>query len=273
MGGQHSFSGEFDGEFALGPDGLHAYTGRDVLRGLISGIDEALAAPRRSRDVGPCLIGCAPWMDDPELTGKLKQLAGACIVITKQRRATRDLEKLNELHQVNAEAPGLPIDAFSALCQLAPHVDGEPAVVGPYDRVGDVVLPTVRTLGFRQKDRRLVPLMHAKLALLGMLWWHDEDALGHVADVVGFRAHRLWVSSANFTSSSRRSLEHGFWTADPELVEGYQDFLLKLVAASEGLDGEDEPRPQLLPLEYDDTAMAEAMSEMTWDASDEDEDY
>jgi hypothetical protein len=31
-----------------------------------------------------------------------------------------------------------------------------------------------------------VPLMHAKVALLGELWWHDEDALGHVADVIGF---------------------------------------------------------------------------------------
>ena len=211
-------------------------------------------------------------MDDPELIERLKQLAGACIVITKQRRTPRDLEKLEELHQVNAEAPGLPIDAFPDLSQLAPHVDGDPVVVGPYDQVGNIVLPTVRTIGFRRLDTRLVPLMHAKLALLGELWWHDEDALGHVADVYGFRAQRLWVSSANFTSSSRQSLEHGFWTAEPELLDGYQDFLLKLVGASEGLDGEDEPKPQLLPVEYDDEAMAEAMAEMQWNETDEDED-
>jgi hypothetical protein len=47
-----------------------------------------------------------------------------------------------------------------------------------------------------------VPLIHAKLALLGELWWHDEDALGHIADVTGFRARRLWVSSVNFTVSA-----------------------------------------------------------------------
>lgn len=271
---EHSFSGEFDDEFTFG-EGQTAYVGRDVLRGLVCGIDEALQAPRRSRsrDLGPCLIGCAPWMDDPELIGMLKQLSGACVVLTKQRRSARDLEKLTMLHQLNADAPGLLVEAFPDLSQLALHVDGEPSVAGPYDRSGDVVLPTVRTIGFRPKDRRLVPLMHAKLALLGDLWWHDEDALGHVSDVYGFRAQRLWLSSANFTSSSRLSLEHGFWTREPRLLEGYQDFLLRLVAASEGLVGEDEPNPQLLPVEYDDEAMAEAMSEMRWDEEDDEEDY
>lgn len=273
MVGPRSFSSEFDHEFTLGSAGLTAYVGRDVLRGLIAGIDEALQAPRRSRsrDLGPCLIGCAPWMDDPELIERLKQLSGACVVLTKQGRTQRDLEKLKSLHQVNADAPGLLIDAFPDLIELAPHEDGEPKVVGPYDRTGDIVLPTVRTIGFRRKDKRLVPLMHAKLALLGELWWHDEDPVGNVADVHWFRASKLWVSSANFTSSSRRSLEHGFWTDEPRLVEGYQDFLLQLVGASEGLDGEDEPTPQLLPVEYDDEAIAEVAAEMSWDEADEEE--
>ncbi|HSF60808.1 MAG TPA: hypothetical protein VLA69_03880, partial [Gaiellaceae bacterium] len=39
----------------------------------------------------------------------------------------------------------------------------------------------------------------AKLALLGHLWWHDEGPLGHVEDVIGFKAKRLWISFANFT--------------------------------------------------------------------------
>jgi hypothetical protein len=273
MAQQHSFSGEFDGEFTFG-ESQTAYVGRNVLRGLVAGIDEALQAPRRSRsrDLGPCLIGCAPWTDDPELIGKLKQLSGACVVLTKQGRTERDLEKLKELHQVNAEAPGLLIDAFPDLSELALGVDGEPAVIGPYDRTGDVVLPTVRTIGYRRTGKRLVPLMHAKLALLGELWWHDEDALGHVGDVYGFKARRLWISSANFTNSSRRSLEHGFWTDEPALLEGYQDFLLRLVGASEGLDGEDEPTPQLLPVEYDDEAIAEVAAEMRRDEDDEEED-
>jgi hypothetical protein len=77
--------------------------------------------------------------------------------------------------------------------------------------------------------------MHAKLALLGHLWWHDEGELG-VEDVTGFAPRRLWISSANFTESSRRSLEFGYWTEDKALMEGAQRFLLRLIAASEGLE-------------------------------------
>lgn len=194
-------------------------------------------------------------------------------MITKQGRSKRDVEQLPELHELNAATPGLPVEAFPELVELAPHVDDKPLVVGPYDRVGELVIPTVRTLGFRRQVSKSghVPLMHAKLALLGELWWHDEDALGHVADVTGFRARRLWVSSANFTVSSRASLEYGYWTAEPALLEGMERFLLRLVAASEGLAGAEEPTPQFLPVDYDDETMREAMDEIEWDEQAEDE--
>ena len=45
MAQERSFSGEFDGEFSLSPEGLSAIVGRGVLRGLIRGIDEALRRP------------------------------------------------------------------------------------------------------------------------------------------------------------------------------------------------------------------------------------
>jgi hypothetical protein len=35
-----------------------------------------------------------------------------------------------------------------------------------------------------------------------------------VADVIGFAARRLWISSANFTRSSRRSPDFGFGVED-----------------------------------------------------------
>lgn len=272
-----SFSSSFDDEFPAGPDCQRAYVGLDVLRGLIAGIDEALEAHRHQRPsarrLGPVVIGVSPWLTDPELVGKLRELTGACIVITKQGRGARDLEQLRDLHELNANSAGLPVDAFPELVELAPHVDDKPVLVGPYDRIGELVIPTVRTLGFRRQasGSGYVPLMHAKLALLGELWWHDEDALGHVADVTGFRARRLWVSSANFTVSSRASLEYGFWTEDRALLEGMRRFLLKLVAASEGLAGADEPAPQFLPVDYDDEAMREAMAEIEWDEEPEDE--
>lgn len=272
-----SFPSSFDDEFPAAPDGQRAYVGLDVLRGLIAGIDQALEVHRQQRPsprrLGPALIGVSPWLTDPDLLRRLKELTCACIVITKQGRSKRDLEQLPELHELNAATPGLPVEAFPDLVELAPHVDDKPVVVGPYDRVGELVIPTVRTLGFRRQasDSGYVPLIHAKLALLGELWWHDEDALGHVTDVTGFRARRLWVSSANFTISSRASLEYGYWTEEPALLEGMERFLLRLVAASEGLAGADEPTPQFLPVDYDDEAMREVMSETDWEEDAEDE--
>jgi hypothetical protein len=50
------------------------------------------------------------------------------------------------------------------------------------------------------------------------------DELGGCADVVGFEI-RPWVSSANFTNSSPRNIEFGFWTKDPALLKGTGRFL------------------------------------------------
>jgi len=123
-------------------------------------------------------------------------------------------------------------------------------------------VPTIRTLGFRRSPTvSYPPLVHAKLAVLGHLWWYDEDAEGTVTDVVGFEARRLWVSSANFTDASRRSLEFGYWTEDPALVQGAERFLVRLMRCSEGLDPDaDSFEPDLAPVDYDEAAMAEAMA-------------
>jgi hypothetical protein len=159
----------------------------------------------------------------------------------------------------------MPVRALAGLGGIAPKVDGKPMVVGPYDRMHAGVIPTVRTLGYRTKGQKLVPILHAKLALLGHLWWHDEDDFGP-ADVMRFKAGRLWVSSANFTSASRRSLEFGCWTEDPALLEGAERFLVKLLGASEDVDPDaDSFDPDLVPVEFDDVAMADAMRDGLWD--------
>lgn len=270
---ERSFPREFNDEFAVGVDpGNRAYVGLDVLRGLINGIEDFIQVKqerwREFRSLGPALLGSSNWINDPELMAKLKELTGACVVVTKKGRTKWDLRKLDELRRANAGAPGLPIRAFPDLAEMRPRVGDSPEVVGPYSQLDNVVLPTIRTLGFRpqsQSDRP--PWIHAKVALLGHLWWHDEGALGHVEDVVGFRPKRLWVSSANFTRASRFSLEVGYWTEDPGLLNGMERFLVKLIGASEGLDPDDEFKPQLLTVEYDDVAMAEViaeMAEMAW---------
>ena len=62
-----------------------------------------------------------------------------------------------------------------------------------------------------------------------------------VVDVIGFTGVRLWISSANFTRSSPRNLELGFWTEEPTLLDGAQRFLVQVMASSEGVDSESTP--------------------------------
>ncbi len=274
------FSNEFDDEFPVGSqEGNRAFAGSNVLRGLVEGIDDFInlrqARWRRYRSLGPVLLGSAMWINDEELIDKLGQLSGACIVVTKQGRKPHDLKKLEPLAALNQRTPGLPVRAFSSLTGLAPKVDGQPLTVGPYSPVYEETVPTIRTLGFRRLPGPVEsspPIIHAKLALLGHLWWHDEDGEGGVADVVGFEGRRLWVSSANLTSSSRRNVEFGYWTEDAALVQGAQRFLVKLMRSSEGLDPEaDSINPDLAPVDYDDVAMAEAWAELRWTAVEDDE--
>lgn len=275
------FPDEFDDEFTVGPqEGNSAFFGRNVLRGLIDGIDDFvhLRQPRwrRYRSLGPVLLGSAMWINDEELIDKLGELSAACIVVTKQGRRSHEVKRLGPLAELNERTPGIPVQAFAALTQLAPKVGGKPAVVGPYSPMYDGTVPTIRTLGFRQLPGPVEsspPILHTKLALLGHLWWHDEDGVSGVADVVGFEARRLWVSSANFTSSSRRSLEFGYWTEEPALVQGAERFLVKLMRSSEGLDPDaDSFDPELAPVEYDDVAMAEAWAELRWAEAEEEAD-
>ncbi len=271
---ENDFDDEFDDVFPVGLQaGNSAYFGRDVLRGLVEGIDEFIKGRMtrerlRYRSLGPALLGSAMWIDDPELIEKIGELAAACIIVTKQKGHSH--KKLEPLSALNTRTPGMPVQAFWALTGVAPKVDGKPLLVGPSSPTYDGTVPTIRAFGVRRVGNDLVPILHAKLALVGNLWWSDEDGSGHVADVVGFNACRLWVSSANFTGRSRRSLEFGYWTEEPALVQGAERFLTKLMGSSEGLDAvSDSFDPDLAPVEFDDVAMPEAGAGM-WSAEDDD---
>ena len=155
----------------------------------------------------------------------------------------------------------MPIRAFPALGGLAPKVDGTPALVGPSSPFDDFVVPTIRTLGFRKQGWN-VPIVQRKLALLGHLWWHDEGPLGHVEDVIGFTPRRLWVSSANFTRSSRGSLSLGIGRKNRAHRGHRATSQWTSMRFSEDLDPEaDSPDPVLAPVDFDDAAMAEAAAE------------
>jgi hypothetical protein len=284
---QRLFPNEFNDTFDVGPEpGNKAFFGLNVLQGLVDGIDDFINESQQRwgrpyESLAPALFGSAMWIDDPSLLDKISELEAACVVVTKQKpkekqnqneeqkqKAKEDyLKKLRPLAEFNKRTPGMPVRAFPSLSYLAPRENGKPAVLGPSSQMYDGFIPTIRTLGFRGGDANgPAPIIHAKLILLGSLWWHDEHPLGHPDDIIGFDAKRLWISSANFTRSSRRSLEFGYWTEEPALVQGADRFLVKLMGSSEPLDpSSDVFDPELVEVEFDDDAMAEALSEYTRD--------
>jgi hypothetical protein len=276
-GRRRRFGSEFDVRVELDPPGCRASFGLNMMGDLVAGIDEFVALRQERwgafRAVGPVLLGCAMWFDDAELVTALGRLAGAGVVIKKQGRRQRDRLKLAQLAALNERTPGLLFGAFPELGGLAPTVDGEPRQIGPYDNLDEFVLPSVRTLGFRSSSPfDNPPIIHAKLALLGQLCWHDEDALGYPADVFFFRAKRLWLSSANFTTSSRRSLDFGLWLEEPAVLEGARRYLLGLLAHSEPLDADpDDYQPELAPVTFDDAEMAAAVPPYDPDEEEDDD--
>ena len=73
------------------------------------------------------------------------------------------------LQDLNDRSPGLPVRAFADLIGSGPTFGGKPTVLEPNAYLDALVVPTVRTLGYRKRRNDLVPIMHAKLALLGHL--------------------------------------------------------------------------------------------------------
>jgi hypothetical protein len=261
----------FDARFAFGPDDRWTgYLGRDVLRGLIAGIDEfhaTKARERRFRILGSALLGAFMWLDDSELVQRIGEFPYACVVITKQPRDSRHQTRLARLQGLLERSRGFPVSALPDLDSLVRRDDdGGIPVVGPYSPKPGIMLPALRAIGYRKTGNGLVPILHTKMVLLGELWWHDEDEFG-TADVTGFRPQRLWVASANGTASSRRNLEFGFWLHDPELLRQATRFLTELLRHSEDFDPEaDALEPDLVEPDYDDVAFAEALASMPdWD--------
>ncbi|WP_141715233.1 hypothetical protein [Micromonospora rhizosphaerae] len=70
----------------VGPAGNQAFFGRDVLAGLVQGIRDFRERRQQYHGPGATLLGCAMWMDDPELLDELAALEAACVVVSKQSR-------------------------------------------------------------------------------------------------------------------------------------------------------------------------------------------
>ena len=264
-----AFGLSFNRELGSTEPGNRAFFGQGVLDGLIEGIDDFVHErqprwERRTHRVGaPALLGCSPWITDDALLAAVEKLPGACIVLSKEPKRKRDSESLGKLRALNKTTAGLPHRALSGLAHKAPKVGGRPQVIGPYDSLdSDLMLPTFRTVGYRKTSRKRPPIAHAKLALLGNICWTDEDPIGGVTEYTWFSPKRLWVSSANFTYASRQSIEFGYWTEHPELMDAVECFLVNLIGDSEDLDAaSDTPAPDLVDFKFDEAAMAEAAAE------------
>jgi hypothetical protein len=190
-------------------------------------------------------------------------MANVCIVLTKQPRKILNRAKAKPVWAL-AQSSGLAQAAYHELAEYAPRDGDGPLIVGPStpDWTEGTEIGAVREVGFRPAGGQLVPIVHAKMALLGRMLWTDEHPTGHVVDDIFFIPERLWISSANFTESSRSGLEMGLWTDDSDLMDGARRFLLRLVALSEPLGtGPDTLDSELVPIEYDHEAMAEYFSE------------
>lgn len=266
---RQSFPVRFNSRFSFGPNGtLTGRFGLNVLDDLIAGIDEfrtAAEAGRRSpRDAGPALLGTFGWLTDGQLLDRIADYPHACVAFTKQARPTSW-----PLRNALARCHGFPADALPGLELLAPPDEtGLPPLVGPSTHLPHLTIPGLRTVGFRSIGGRPVPLLHAKMVLLGSLHWHDEHESGYMVESLNFEPHRLWIGSANGTVRSRVHLEFGCWQTEPQLLIHAQDFLTQVIAHSEDLDPDsDSMEPGLVEIEFDDEAMLEALTESgeLWD--------
>ena len=96
------------------------------------------------------------------MVDRLLRFGSSCIVINKPERVYAEPWQVRRLHD---EGPGFPPTVLPEFDWLAPREDGRPAVLGPYDDPGREALKSVRVTGVPQG--RAVPLVHAKLLLLG----------------------------------------------------------------------------------------------------------
>ncbi len=237
---------------AWGPEGSgwRAWFGGKVVEGLCDVIDEHLALKRRG---APAAIGCVPWLDSEAVADRLLSLAAFCVVVDKGTSFPGRL--------LNREK-GFPNIALLRLRDMAPADDGSALILGPSSRMPEHELGPVRALGWHHPGRK--PLPHAKLLILGHLAinvYGPDDSYG--IEELDFEPRAVWWGSANWTRRSLSHLEVGFVCDDPALVEEATEFVATVIAFSEPVESTCAgPEPNLVRVEFDDAAMAEAAAEM-----------
>lgn len=225
-----------------------------MIDGLCEVLDEHLENHR-----WPAVIGCVPWLDSAAVVDRLLKMDACCVVVNKGwlfREATR-------LHRY-----GKPVcnKHISGLEMMVPDGDG-PTLIGPFSRMPEHELGPLRVAGWPDKKDTKLPILHAKLAVLGYL--HEvccPDVDPDIWSEWHFAAEAVWSGSVNWTERSRSHLEFGFLCDDPSLVWAAERFVADVIAFSEPVGTPCVgPEPNLVCAEFDDEAMAAACERMSLD--------
>ncbi|MBA2556202.1 MAG: hypothetical protein H0V12_02470 [Chloroflexi bacterium] len=239
-----------------GPDDQWGmWLGSGVIHGLLDLLDQFLAAPSelgRRYDPVPAALGCVPWITHGGIIDRLIGMP-TCIVISKPSKSGKALTRLAE------EGAGFPSIAIPDFEGYAPRgTDGQPTVVGPDHPwpPGDSHVGPVRVTGFMGKN---VPLLHAKLLVLGDLSWQEDD---FSMEMEAFRPRVVWWGSANWTQFAEQHIEMATWSSDAGILQRATRFLSDVVKISEPLGSTSErPQPEYAPVEYDDDEFYEYLQE------------
>jgi hypothetical protein len=114
----------------------------------------------------------------------------------------------------------------------------------------------VRVAGYGNPDRTDLPLLHAKMLVLGHLDTFSAPGFEDIHSEQHFAPETVWLGSANWTAMAPSHLEFGLLCDDPALVEWAAWCVAKTIMLSESADsGCASPEPNLVHVGFDDDAM------------------
>jgi len=201
----------------------------------------------------PVVLGCVPWITSREVVDALLAIGNYCVVVDKSAYGP-------QLDRLSSEGEGVWQMLLRDLQDWGPSDEGgRHPVVHPYHMPGDRGLEPVRVVGWRQRGKEKVPLLHAKLAVCCAAYTWESDGGGWDDHLLPMS---VWMGSANWTTASQWHIEFGAWSHDEALAKDSLDFLTAVIKLSEPQGSvAGRPSPELVAGEWDDDAFAELMSE------------
>jgi hypothetical protein len=238
-------------------DGWRVWFGGQVIDGLCGVLDEHLAARRPDRSgAQPAAIGCVPWLTSDDIARRLVRFGSCCIAVDKGAKVNK--------HLLDHGRP-FPNSALRGLEWTMPA--GQETLLGPSAPMPEHDLGPIRVVGWQQRGDGWKPLLHAKLLVLGQLEWvtySPDDAPEF--ESWEFTPQSVWLGSSNWTTGSSYHLEAGFWSTDEHLARHATAFVSDVITFSEPIDSTcAAPEPNLVAVEFDDEAMAEAARDLWLD--------